>query len=56
MYGIDLDRASGPEAIWKNKGADMKAGWCENFEWLIHEMGNHLQDGNVPAYRWCSKR
>ena len=25
MYGIDLDRTSGPEAIWKNKGADMKA-------------------------------
>ena len=42
MYGVDLDRASGPEAIWKNKGAQMKAGWRENFEWLIHELGNHL--------------
>lgn len=51
MYGIDLDRTSGPEAIWKNKGADMKAGWRENFEWLIHEMGSNLQDGNVPSYR-----
>ncbi|HYE83731.1 MAG TPA: nitrilase-related carbon-nitrogen hydrolase [Clostridia bacterium] len=42
MYGVDLDRASGPEAIWKNKGDQMKASWRENFEWLIHELGNHL--------------
>ena len=23
MYGIDLDRACGPETIWKNKSDDM---------------------------------
>jgi len=51
MYGIDLDRASGPEAIWKNKGADMKAGWRENFEWLIYQMGSDLQGGNASACR-----
>jgi predicted amidohydrolase len=39
LYGIDLDRASGPEAIWKNKGSNMKASWRENFEWLIYEIG-----------------
>lgn len=30
MYGIDLDRACGPEAIWKNKSDDMKVCWREN--------------------------
>lgn len=38
IYGIDLDRAAGPEAIWKNKSTGMKACWRENFEWLVHEM------------------
>ena len=47
MYGIDLDRASGPEAIWKNKGAGMKACWRENFEWLIQEIGNDLSANNA---------
>lgn len=36
-FGIDLDRTTGPEAIWKNK-VGMKASWRENFEWLIYEM------------------
>lgn len=40
-FGIDLDRTTGPEAIWKNKDG-MKASWRENFEWLIHEMGKQL--------------
>ncbi len=40
-FGIDLDRTTGPEAIWKNKDG-MKAGWRENAEWLIHEMGKEL--------------
>lgn len=34
FYGIDLDRTSGPEAIWKNK-VGMKASWRNNFEWLV---------------------
>lgn len=37
-FGIELDRTTGPEAIWKNKDV-MNAGWRENAEWLIHEMG-----------------
>lgn len=36
-FGIDLDRTTGPEAIWKNK-VGMKASWHENFEWLIYEI------------------
>lgn len=35
VFRIDLDRASGPEAIWKNKPGMMKAAWRKNFEWLI---------------------
>ena len=34
MYGIDLGRISGPEAIWRNKEG-CKAAWRENFERLI---------------------
>jgi hypothetical protein len=41
-FGIDLDRTTGPEAIWKNKGTDMKACWRENVEWLIHNMCENL--------------
>lgn len=33
-FEIDLDRTSGPEAIWRNKQG-MKAAWRENFEWLV---------------------
>lgn len=33
-YKIDLERASGPEAIWKNK-MGMRKKWRNNFEWLI---------------------
>ncbi|MBE6069367.1 MAG: hypothetical protein E7211_17015 [Clostridium lundense] len=36
-FRIDLDRTTGPEAIWKNKDG-MKACWRENFEWLIYEV------------------
>lgn len=35
LYGIDLNRTSGPEAIWKNK-TGMKASWRTNFEWLVN--------------------
>ncbi len=33
-FGIDLDRTTGPEAIWRNKQG-MKAGWRTNYEWLV---------------------
>ena len=33
-FGIDLNRTSGPDAIWKNK-AGMQASWRENYEWLV---------------------
>lgn len=33
-FGIDLDRASGPEAIWKNKDG-MRTQWRDNYELLI---------------------
>ena len=34
FWGIDLERTSGPEAIWKNK-VGMKASWRKNYEWLV---------------------
>lgn len=34
FFGIDLDRTTGPEAIWRNKQG-MKANWRENYEWLV---------------------
>lgn len=37
MYGLDLSRMTGPEAIWKNKGNDFKASWRKNFTWLANE-------------------
>lgn len=33
-FEIDLNRTTGPEAIWKNKQG-MKAVWRQNFEWLV---------------------
>lgn len=36
-YGVDLNRTTGPEAIWKNKG-DMKAKWRNDVELLIEMM------------------
>ena len=36
FFGIDLDRTTGPEAIWKNKQG-MKAEWRDHFEWLINK-------------------
>lgn len=35
VYGLDLTRTTGPEAIWKDKPGMMKKSWRENFEWLI---------------------
>ena len=35
FFGIDLERTSGPEAIWKNKEG-MKAAWREHYEWLVN--------------------
>lgn len=33
-FQIDLDRTSGPEAIWKNKQG-MRESWRKNYEWLV---------------------
>ena len=35
MFGLDLGRMTGPEAIWKNKGKTFKASWRKNYEWLM---------------------
>lgn len=37
MYGLDLSRMTGPEAIWKNKGDYFKVSWRKNFEWLANK-------------------
>ena len=37
FYRIDLDRTTGPEAIWKTKPG-MKASWRTNAEWLIKKL------------------
>lgn len=34
VFGIDLDRTSGPEAIWKDK-IGMRKSWRKNYEWLV---------------------
>ncbi|MCQ2400789.1 MAG: hypothetical protein MJ059_02570 [Lachnospiraceae bacterium] len=34
IFGIDLDRTSGPEAIWKDKPG-MRKSWRKNYEWLV---------------------
>lgn len=34
IFGIDLDRTSGPEAIWKDKKGTRKS-WRKNYEWLV---------------------
>lgn len=39
FWGIDLERTSGPEAIWKNKPG-MKASWRKNYEWLVENAEN----------------
>lgn len=36
FFGIDLERTSGAEAIWRNKPGMMKAAWRNNYEWLIN--------------------
>lgn len=33
-WGVDLERTTGPEAIWKNKQG-MRASWRKNYEWLV---------------------
>ena len=38
-WGLDFNRITGPEAIWKNK-AGMRESWRENFEWLIQRITN----------------
>lgn len=34
MFRIDLERTSGPEAIWKDKQG-MRKSWRKNYEWLV---------------------
>ena len=36
-FGIDIDRTTGPEAIWKDKGG-MRASWRKNYEWLVENV------------------
>lgn len=36
LFCIDLERTTGPEAIWKNKQG-MRESWRKNFEWLIRQ-------------------
>lgn len=45
-WGIDLERTTGPEAIWKNKQG-MRASWRENYEWLV-ENAECLYDNINP--------
>lgn len=49
VYGLDLSRMTGPEAIWKNKGSTFKASWRANFEWLINKC-SHLAK-NDASYK-----
>lgn len=37
LWGLDFNRMTGPEAIWKNKPG-MREAWRENFEWLIQKI------------------
>lgn len=41
-FQIDLDRTSGPEAIWKNKQG-MRESWRKNYEWLVFNAENLYQ-------------
>ena len=34
VWGIDLERTTGPEAIWRNKQG-MRESWRKNYEWLV---------------------
>lgn len=38
-WGIDLERTSGPDAIWRNKQG-MRASWRKNYEWLVENAEN----------------
>ncbi len=40
QFGIDLERAGGPDSIWKNKQG-MKASWRKNAEWLIESLNEN---------------
>lgn len=44
FWRIDLERTSGPEAIWKNKQG-MRASWRNNYEWLVENAENLYDDG-----------
>ena len=36
-FGIDLERTTGPDAIWKDKEG-MRASWRKNYEWLVENV------------------
>lgn len=38
MYGIDLDRAGGPDSVWRETGDRMNKKWRNNFEKLLEFM------------------
>ena len=44
-FGIDLERASGPEAIWRNK-VGMRKSWRTNYEWLVHNATSFYEQEN----------
>ena len=35
VWGIDLERTTGPEAIWRDKQG-VRASWRDNYEWLVN--------------------
>lgn len=36
-FGIDIERTTGPESIWKDKEG-MRAAWRKNYEWLVEHV------------------
>lgn len=45
VWGIDLERTTGPEAIWRNKQG-MRESWRKNYEWLV-ENSEMLYDEEI---------
>ena len=39
VWGIDLERTTGPEAIWRDKQG-IRASWRNNYEWLVSNCDN----------------
>ena len=45
VWGIDLERTTGPESIWRNKQG-MRESWRKNYEWLV-ENSEMLYDEEI---------